>query len=277
MFQIFVTIFVALSATMIGSEATNVYRLRIDKTIDIKEAPFVAAIMLNNRYHCNSAIVSPQFILSTAGCILMIKDQLQNVKIRTGTNNLRKGGHTSAVEAYFLNDVTRYDIEETKLYTIGALKLKTPIPFGVTQKPIQIGRLPQDLYESNPPQFITPLLKKWRTPVYGWGQNWRGDENSLGFRKIEGAVILRDAHCQRFVKNAGIGYLNHHICSYVRSGYLGNDSSLLVYDNKLVGLASFFDIEVIDERNRKSYASVLTNVDKVKKFIIDLIGEQNFA
>ncbi|XP_066592717.1 trypsin-like isoform X2 [Prorops nasuta] len=238
------------------------------------DAPFLAAIMLNNKFHCNSALVSPQFVLATADCILMIKDQLQNVKIRTGTNDLGKGGRTHAVEAYFLHNITTNTIQNNVLYTIGALKLKEPMELDVHHKPLRIGLLPQDIFESDPPQFITPLLKKWRGQVYGWGQNWGGDTNSLALRKVEEAIILRIPHCKGFLEDAGQTYYDHSICSYVRYGYFGNDGSILVYDKTLIGLASIFNIKVIDEKRSRSYASVFTYVHKMQDFIDQVVGDQ---
>ncbi|XP_066592719.1 trypsin-like isoform X2 [Prorops nasuta] len=268
MFKNFTVIFVILCLNLFGTSAWDFYRLRSDDTAELADAPFLAAIMVLRKFHCNGVIISSQFILTTAACILSQRNRIKDIRIRVGTTDLSKGGETYTVQTYFVHNITTREIEETMLYT-----LEDRIDFGYKQRPIRIGRLPREIFHSDPWQVALPFLGHYDGKIVGWGKDRRGDGKQFTLRKVTDTVIERIPRCKRFMNQAGLTFYNHTLCAFVEYAFFGSDGSVLVYDKTLIGLASYFDVQVLTSTNREAYASVFTYVHQVRKFLRNVIDD----
>ncbi|XP_066592722.1 trypsin epsilon-like [Prorops nasuta] len=266
MFNNFATLFLVLSAALCGTLAYEFRRLHSDEAAGRNEFPYMAAMLVKNRYHCNAVIIKPLYILATAACILHQKDHIKDIRIRTGTDSIYAGGELHEVESYIIHNVTKDDRD-----AIGALKLKKSIQFNDRQKSIPVGPVPKELIDSDPWKIALPFAGNWYGTLSGWGKNRAGTDKHFSLRKVDETIIERFPRCKKFLNDAGLKYYDHTLCSYVRYAFLGSDGSVLVYNNTLAGLATYADFEVITNANRPAYASAFAYIYKLQDFVNSLV------
>ncbi|XP_066600120.1 clotting factor G beta subunit-like [Prorops nasuta] len=267
------------------------------------EFPFMAAILLkHNRepevtcillpnecvlkypshdFHCTGVIISRQFVLTTAKCILYKKDELDKIRIRTGTNSLLDDeGDTHEVESYHIHNITRRESNKTVEYhTIGLYKLKTPMKLNDRQRPIRISALPKNLIIRDPGKIDRWFSGDWYGTVVGWGfDNRQGNTLSEDLRlpmeyipallKAQNTVMIeRVPRCKRYMKKNDIPYNGHEICVYYNEP-LGNDGAVLLYENKFIGVAIHYDFFFRSvEDDSLIPGGIFVYVESVKDFI----------
>ncbi|XP_066600149.1 trypsin-like [Prorops nasuta] len=256
-------------------------RLIAGSLAEPNEFPFIAAILLKqNRtipdvcalssdkcrhllisyyFHCSGVIISPQFVLTTAQCIINRKDDLHKIRIRTGTNSLWDNeGETHEVESYHLHNKTKRESGKTVVdYTIGVYKLKHPLKINNKQKPIRFAALPEAIITRDPGSLDMFFSGSWYGTVVGWGR-----EFPTGYvrpyplpiyyapkllKMQETVVIERIPRCKRFIfeyRNKPLK--DHEICGYVGED-IGSDGATLIYENNLIGISTYSGYRFINE------------------------------
>ncbi|XP_066592410.1 uncharacterized protein [Prorops nasuta] len=225
------------------------------------EHPYMAAIMAYGSYHCNGVIISTKIVLATAACVLDKKNELQHITIQTGSKYLWKG-QIHQVKKYYVYEINTNEIDPGVLYPIGAFKLKTPMKINSAQSPINIASLPEGLYDK---PTITRLFRMdWHGTLSGYGKRQLESGTNLKRTTI---VIERIPFCKESLTLAGLSYYDHNICGYENEVYIGNDGSVLVYNNSLIGLATYTGYTLFTVSGAAKIGTVFTYIYKVKPFI----------
>ncbi|XP_066592358.1 hypodermin-A-like [Prorops nasuta] len=271
MFNNFAIIFVLSSAVLYGTLAFKFDRLYVHNTMMSRsypkpnEYPYMAAILANGAFHCNGVIISNQIVLTTAACVLDKINELQHVTIRTGSNHPWRGGQIHNVEKYYVHSVNITEIEPGVMHLIGAFKLSSRVNINSNQQTIKIGKLPEEIYEEQP--TFSFFRGDWPAALSGFGKAQFETDTSLKRAEVQ---IARIPNCKKSLAFEGLSYYDHNICAYHNDLRIGNDSSVLVYKNSLIGLAAYSRIDVKTTSglpHPRVSGSVFIYVHKVNDFV----------
>ncbi|XP_066590721.1 hypodermin-A-like [Prorops nasuta] len=266
MFNNFAIFFVALSVALFGVLAIEFKGPSFGEIANANEAPYMAAIILNDKFHCNAVIISKDFVMTSAACVLHIKDNLDNIKVRVGSVKLSHGGEIHAVQAYYIHNISRTQADPGILYTLGALKLKTPIDINSSQKPIQFSKAPEGLYKDLVARIF---YENWHGQLFGWGIDANSNSEAT-LRKAE-IIIERVPHCRAMIIEAGLPYYDHYFCAYGKDGLIGNNGGVVVLDNNPIGMAIYSNLPITNTLGATKDGNVFIYVDKLKGFIDQML------
>ncbi|XP_066597701.1 trypsin 3A1-like [Prorops nasuta] len=226
-------LFFVLAVGVIAKKESSQGEIKFEKLKDgypakLNEFPHNAAILKNGAFHCNAAILTSRYIISTAACV----DNLDGytITVRTGSNDYANGGNVYEMEQAFpYKDAGQIGSKPEGAdykYNIGLIKLKTPIKLGLAQRVVSL--------EDQPP---TEKISGEGT-VSGWG-SYGTNEDSTVLQKLSVVMDAKD-YCDD-VPNFEPDI--HHICTYLPSTgrgkqqCAGGDGSPLIYESRLRGIA----------------------------------------
>ncbi|XP_066600148.1 uncharacterized protein [Prorops nasuta] len=275
MFNNFAIFLLALSAAVPGILAYEFERFVSSSLAGPNEFPYMAGVMVKN-----NGTVPNNCQLEPTACIIDKKDELNNIRIRTGTNSLLDNqGETHEVERYHLHNMSITKAHTTAVYTIGVYRLKTPLKVNDKQKPIRFAALPENIITRDPGGVDKFFSGSWYGTVVGWGtDNSAQSTGNLNvpptLRKMQDTVIIeRVPRCKRFIEQYGIPYSGHEICGYI-DGKIGNDGAALIYYDTFIGVAIYYKYEFKDWFDgSEGYGSIFAYIKQLENFISATVAD----
>ncbi|XP_020288289.1 chymotrypsin-2-like [Pseudomyrmex gracilis] len=229
-----------------------------DADVDISDHPYVVSITRRGKHVCSGAIIDAYNIVTSDRCVPPFKhvwNIMNDIVVVSGTSSIKPGGGVRifAKEMFSQNHQNHENPNENHVSSgLGLIKLVQALKFGDKVQPIPIS------------EAEVPVGEKLQ--MVGWMiSNHQGNKTS-NLKEVAVETISSE-DCQSFydktLSNAEFCTLpvpENNLCE-------GDSGSPLIYDGKLVGLATYGisceDISIPD---------VHTAVNKNLEF---LLGEKN--
>ncbi|XP_022900670.1 trypsin delta-like isoform X3 [Onthophagus taurus] len=144
----------------------------VSTTVD--KHPYQASIQYSGRHICSGAIISSQYILTTAQCV--DRRSLDLLSVRVGTTEYNRGGRTVLVSSIEINPAYN---ARTNDYDISILKLASSLAFSTTIKSIDMIAADEDV------EPMTEVI------AIGWNSATHDDMSSNEL------VIVSEKECRR--------------------------------------------------------------------------------
>ncbi|XP_066601014.1 chymotrypsin-1-like [Prorops nasuta] len=232
----FVILFAVLAEAVIGTLTLQPERLEHGTPVNSNEFPFMAAIMKgDNTFHCNAVLITQQFLLTTASCLLIQKSDLP-ITVVTGTNNFYRGGERHTIKHHAILKGRTYNGKNRNkrqwFYDIGIFMLDKPVEINSQQKPIDLIKIP--LTKGTNIKLNTKDL----ATIVGWGKDKLNKINP-DLQKVM-IRIQSNFRCKYWWI---FDFYDHHLCGERRykedDGFCaGNDGSAVIYKGALIGITS---------------------------------------
>ncbi|CRL05072.1 CLUMA_CG018143, isoform A [Clunio marinus] len=221
------------------------------KEVEIKNAPFIVALMSNGRHLCGGSIISKNFILTAAHCTISSKPK--ELTIQSGSSH--KGNGDINYVSHIYNHPQYKEINFD--YDFALLKIFGKMFYNENRKAIM---LPDEDDETPAGEYARAL---------GWGNTMNPLESSDYLRGVDLMIISYD-ECKEAYKVYGLEVEHNKVCAIHPDRVDGKDSCQgdsggplqRLSDGKLIGVVSFglgcANVE---------YAGVYSRVSSVRPWI----------
>lgn len=193
--------------------------------IDITEVPYQVSLRKNGRHSCGGSIISPNWILTAAHCLVGVTED--EMSVRAGSTYKEHDGVIRNVVRLVLHPTWDPDTNEGD---IALMELESPLPLdGVTMATIEM----PEQGEEDPEEGSKAI-------VSGWGQTLNKHHSNLILRATFVPIVHRN-NCQKAYRRltishqmlcAGFLFGGHDSCQ-------GDSGGPLVVEDQLVGVVSF--------------------------------------
>ncbi|KAH8234375.1 hypothetical protein KR038_008732, partial [Drosophila bunnanda] len=223
---------IALSlSTIHGQNSTN--RIIGGSSVDIKEAPYQANIIVDGSPCCSGAIIGEKKIVTAAGCVYGCPTS--SVRVRVGSSS-REGGGTLArvcgISTQPQYSADRYD------NNLAILELCEPLKFTDSIKSI-------DVADMVPDDLSLAVVTGWGSTSW-WGSWWDRKFGSLPDQlQVATVSIYNREQCAYdlsgwfWVSDYGVSDLTLCTYSYNKAACSYDIGAPLVKDHRLVGILSY--------------------------------------
>lgn len=179
----------------------------------------MASLRNSGNHFCGGIIFTPVWVLTSGTCASKISDP-SNATVVVGSIHLNAGklykiNHTIVHEEYSLSPV---------LNDIGLVKVTVPISFNIAVQPI--------------PLYDTVIEHNTKAIISGWGQTSFPNGTTSPILQYLEVTVLENTLCGHIYDNI----TDRDICALHSNGYglcIGDAGSPLVFQNKLIGIASY--------------------------------------
>lgn len=128
------TLFLSLFSVAAASVPPPVERIISGVSIDIEQAPWQIALLVNSTHNCGGSILSERIILTAAHCL---KGWLPvNLTVRAGSRYAERGGQLLQVEDFKVHEF----FNQPPTYDIGIVLLAAPLKFGPQVQPVKLAQ-----------------------------------------------------------------------------------------------------------------------------------------
>ncbi|KAI8423583.1 hypothetical protein MSG28_012669 [Choristoneura fumiferana] len=192
--------------------------------IDISEAPYQVSLVNRGQHSCGGTIISEDIIVTAAHCIY--GSNPLNFQVRVGSSSSQEGGTLIQVADFMYHPKFSY----TKMDSdIGLLKLKTPLEFSDTVKPIGMVGHGEEIDDGA------------LTEVSGWGAIEEGGGKPRTLQKV--SVPKVNEHVCNAAYAPMYSITPRMLCAGVPSGgkdaCQGDSGGPLVHNGRLAGVVSW--------------------------------------
>ncbi|KAH8284878.1 hypothetical protein KR054_002140, partial [Drosophila jambulina] len=220
-----------LGRPILGQNATN--RIIGGSSVDIKQAPHQANIVVDGTPCCSGAIIGNKSVLTAAGCVYGCPPS--SVRVRVGSSS-REGGGTLAtvcgIKTHPQYSSDRYD------NNLAVLELCEPLNFTDSIKPINVT-------DKMPHESSLAEVTGWGSTSW-WGSWWDRTFGSLP-DQLQAATVsfynkeqcAYDLSSWFWVWDYGVSDLTLCTYSYNKAACSYDTGAPLVKDKKLVGILSY--------------------------------------
>lgn len=153
-------LFLGLLSLAAASAVPSLERIVNGKSIDIEQAPWQIALLLNSARHCGGSILSDRFILTAAHCLKGLLSA--NLTVRAGSRYAEHGGQLLQVEHFKIH---KYFNDQEISHDIGVMLPAEPLEFGQQVQPISLA---QESPKHGESVFVSGwgVLTNSKIPVY---------------------------------------------------------------------------------------------------------------
>ncbi|KAL7302838.1 hypothetical protein TKK_0004070 [Trichogramma kaykai] len=251
--------FIYLSLLVIGARSfyiddgpINKDKIIGGKIAAIKKFPYQGQLIARGRMKCGVSIISDYWLVTAAHCIVGTQFLLPR-KIITGTRFNRRGGTMREID--YIVEHPRYD---WRIYDndIALIKLKKPIVFDATQRPIQLTDRPVKVGD--------------KVLISGFGHTVNnGGVTSQQLLKATVYASDRES-CRKIYLQTNDTVTRNMFCAWAlaRDACQGDSGGPAVVDGKLAGIVSFGD-----DCGSATFPGVYTEVHNYLAWIARVTGE----